>query len=122
VLRSEGGEEGLDLLGAGAVVLRGVARAGEHRGELGDVALGGVGAGEQPVGDGELVDDVCEEVVGRRPVGVFSVDRTGEGAAARQGPDQGQDPPRGQLLPVEVKEIDAVVPEKVGFDRLGVLL
>jgi len=65
---------------------------------------------------------VCEEVVGGRPFGVLPVDRAGERAAARQGPDQGQDPPRGQLFPVEVKEIDAVVPEEVGFDRLGVLL
>ena len=88
-----------------------VAGAGDGVGVVGGFAFGDIGAGKEPVGHGQMVDNQGQEVVGEGPVGVFSIDFLGERAVARQGPDQGQDPPRRQLLSVVIKEIYAVVPE-----------
>lgn len=63
-----------------------------------------------------------EEMVGDRPVGGLAVESALDGAVPRQVLDQQRDPPAGELTPVPVEEIGAVVAEQVRLKGLGVFV
>lgn len=76
---------------------------------------------EHPARLGELVDDGGEQVVGDRPVRRLAVQFAGRRAVPRKVLEQYRKPPRRQLPPVPVQQVDPVVAEQVRLQGLGVL-
>ena len=69
-----------------------------------------------------MVDRRGEQVVREGPLRVLAPAGPGERAVARQVPDQDRQPAGREPFAVPVEEVDAVVPQQVGFQRLGVLV
>lgn len=63
-----------------------------------------------------------EEVVGDRPLSRLAVELALDGAVARQMLDQDRDAPAGEITPVPVEQVGAVVAEQVRFECLGVFV
>lgn len=75
-----------------------------------------------PVGDGQVVHDRRQEVVGAGPLPALTLLGAGERAVRRQVPDQRHQAPGGERSAVPVEQVDAVVPQQVDLQSLGVLV
>lgn len=119
------GEEGAEFCRCGHAVLRddGVLRGGGI-GVRGGAGPGGrfrivegfgvlvaVDGGEHPVRHREVVDGVCQEVVGHRPFGGLAVGPADEGAVAWQVLDEHRESAGGEPAAVPVEQVDAIVAE-----------
>lgn len=77
--------------------------------------------GEHPVAAGEVVDRGGEQVLGDRPLGGLAVQLAGQRRFARQSLDQDPHAPRGERSAMVVEEVDAVEPQQIRLECLGVL-
>lgn len=77
--------------------------------------------GPLPVRNCEAVMDRGEEMLTRAPLGGRAMKCLERRGLAREVPNECHDAPRGERVTPQVKEIEVVIAQEVGFDSLAVL-